>query len=124
VTPETDFRHLELQDGEGGDLESLLKRSTELNAQKAETEPRKASPENVFLLDVGAAMDRWQKGHGKKELASSGAWWRLAFRQDAQLARRVLADTLGAIKESRIKENPGAHAVDLWRRWGGKPVGK
>jgi hypothetical protein len=100
------------------------KRSTGLNAQGAGRETRKASAENLFLLEVGITMDKWKKGHAKVELSGSGAWWRLAFRKDAKLARKVLEDTLAAVKESRILATPGAHAVDLWGRWGGKPVGE
>lgn len=104
--------------------EDSSKRSTGLNAQEAGRGGRKASPVNLFLLEVGIVMDRWKKGHGKVELSGSGVWWRFAFEQNAKLLRKVLEDTLSAVKESRIKTTPGAHAVDLWKRWGGKPVGK
>ncbi len=100
--------------------EESFKRSTALNAQKAGRGGPKASAENVFLLDVGAMMERWRKGSSKSELSQSGAWWRLAYRADPKLMAKVLGDTLGAVKEGRIKESPGAHAADLWVRWGGK----
>jgi hypothetical protein len=75
--------------------------------------------ENLFLLDVAAMMELWQKGSSKRELSQSGVWWRLAYRKDQALMQRVLADTLLAVKEGRIKETPGQMAVDTWKRWGG-----
>src|SRR4030095_4144195 len=89
-----------------------FKRSTGLNAQKRGGKPRKASAENIFLLDVAAMCERWKKGSGKGELSGSGAWWRLAFRADPELMGRVLADTLCAVKEGRIKTTPGQMAAD------------
>lgn len=101
--------------------EESFKRSTGFNAKwKGGGTARKANRENTFLLDVGAMMERWRKGSAKGELSSSGAWWRLAHRADKELLERVLADTLSAVKERRIKQSPGQHAVDLWKRWGGQ----
>jgi hypothetical protein len=65
-------------------------------------------------------MEHWRKGTAKSELSNSGGWWRIAFRADADLMRRVLAETLRAAKEHEIKETPGQYAVDIWKRWGGK----
>jgi hypothetical protein len=133
----------ETQNGERGGTERTFKRSTLVNAQKAGggageaktaasvesllkdlkivKEPiRPKSAENIFLLDVGAMMEQWRKGSSKAELANSGAWWRLVFRTDHELARKVLAETLRAVKEGQIKQTPGQYAVDLWKRWGGK----
>jgi hypothetical protein len=107
--------------GEGE--EDSFKRSTGLNAQKM-GRGKKASRENTFLLDVGAMMERWKKGSAKGELASSGAWWRLEYRKDSGLMDSVLAETLRAVKESQIKTTPGAYAVDLHKRWAGKPFSK
>ena len=104
-------------DGEG----EFFKRSTGLNAPRGGSgKARTASRENVFLLDVGAMMDRWCKGSRKAELANSGGWWRMGYRADPDLMERVLADTLAVVKEGGITESPGQHAADLWKRWGGK----
>jgi hypothetical protein len=108
------------REGEG----DFFKRSTVLNAQSAGRGPKAPSRENTFLLDVAACMDRWQKGAGKKEMLNSGAWWRLAYQANARLAEKVLADTLCQVKEGAIKKHPGAHAVDLWKRWGGGKVAR
>jgi hypothetical protein len=62
-------------------------------------------------------MDRWQSGHGKTELANSGAWWRQCHRSSADLIGRVLAETKSAILEGKVKTSPGQYAVDLWKRW-------
>jgi hypothetical protein len=101
-----------------------------LSVQRAST-PRKAARgtdrtglnrEKHFLLQVGATLERWKKGSSKSELSGSGAWWRLAFRSDRDLIERVLAEVGMLVKEGRIKGTPGAAAVDLWKRWGGKSV--
>jgi len=117
---EASFRHKGDSETSKRGSETSFKRSTGLNAARAGGGPRKASPENVFLLDVGAMLERWKKGSSKAELSGSGAWWRLAFRQDPDLMQRVLADTLCAVKEGRVKETPGKMAADTWRRWGGQ----
>lgn len=113
---EADCRHLETQNEKEVGTETLLKRSTGLNAQNA-GRGRKASRENTFLLDVAAMMERWKAGSAKGELSSSGAWWRLKFRKSPELLERVLAETLRAVKESQIKTTPGQYAVDLFKRW-------
>jgi hypothetical protein len=117
---EADCQLKEPENGEGDSPEPSLKRSTGSNALKAGGQPRKISPENLFLLDVGAMMETWRKGSSKAELANSGGWWRIAFRTDRDLMRRVLAETLSMVKEGKVKEGPGQTAVDLWKRWGGK----
>ena len=102
--------------------EDSFKRSTGLIAPGGGRGPKKSSRENTFLLDVGAMMERWRKGSSTAELKNSGAWWRLSYRADSELMERVLADTLSAVKEGRIKTTPGQHSADLWKRWGGKVV--
>ena len=47
----------------------------------------------------------------KAELVNWGGWWRNRFREDADKARRVLAEINSMIKEHRILENPGAAAA-------------
>lgn len=109
--------------GKGKTGEKSIKRSTVLNAiEPGAKSGKKALREKVFLLDVAAVMDRWKKGHSKYEMTNSGAWWRLAWRKDADLIERVLADVLCQVKESKIGDSPGAAAVDLWKRWGGGDV--
>jgi hypothetical protein len=70
----------------------------------------------VFLLDVKQVMDSWKSGHGKRELENSGANWRQLFNTNPDKTRRVLADTRVAIKEGKISKNPGAYAMDLYKR--------
>lgn len=102
--------------------ETTFKRSTGFNALKSAGGAKKLTAENTFLLDVGAMMERWRKGSSKAELMNSGGWWRMSYRADPDLMFRVLADILSMVKEGTIKTNPGATAVDLWKRWGGKNV--
>lgn len=88
--------------------------------EKSAGRGRKINAENLFLLDVGAMMEHWRKGTSKAELANSGGWWRMGFRNDPDLMRRVLAETLSMVKEAKIKQTPGQAAADLWKRWGGR----
>lgn len=64
-------------------------------------------------------MESWKKGSSKGELSGSGAWWRMSYRCQPDLMRRILAEVSAMIKESKIKFNPGSTAVDLFKRWGG-----
>jgi hypothetical protein len=98
--------------------ESSLSVQRNLNAQNGRGGKSKTGTENIFLLDVRAMMERWRKGSGNAELKNSGAWWRLAFRHDPELMRRVLADVVVMVKEGRIKETPGQAAVNLAQNWG------
>lgn len=102
---------------ESGSQEISIKRSTEGGLNASKKGKGKKTAENVFLLDVGAMMERWRKGSSKSELANSGAWWRLEYRKDHALMRRVLAETERAVKEGQIKTSPGQYAVDLHGRW-------
>jgi len=123
VTPSSASGHTGESPTENGSQgEPSLKRSTDLTALNRRGGARKINAENLFLLDVGAVMELWRKGSSKTELSGSGAWWRLAHRQNSNLAQRVLAETQRAVKESEIKQSPGQYAVDLWKRWGGKRV--
>ena len=100
-----------------GEYEESFKRSTGERAVAAVKMGKKNSPENIFLLDVGAMMEKWKKGSSKGELANSGAWWRLSYRNNRDLMQRVLAETIQMVKEGTIKTNPGATAVDIHNRW-------
>lgn len=109
-----------LKDDQGEVDKELPKRSTGLNALKAGGTGKKANPATVFLeCEVKRVMDLWRPGHGKVELSGSGVWWRRAFEKDRELIRKVLADTERTIKDGKIKDTPGAHAVDYWKRLNG-----
>ena len=95
-----------------------FKRSTGFNAQNGSGGAKKLTAENHFIyVEVSEAMELWKKGHGAVESSSSGAWWRQSYRANADLIRRVLAETVCAIRERKIKTDPGKYAVDLWKRW-------
>ena len=97
--------------------ETTFKRSTSLNASKAAGGAKKITAENLFLLDVGEVMELWHKGSSKAELANSGIWWRTSYRAEPNLMRSILNEVRCMVKEGKIKTNPGAAAVDLWKRW-------
>jgi hypothetical protein len=52
----------------------------------------------------------------KRELGNWGGWWRNRFRESPDKATRVLAEVRSMIREGRVRQNPGAAAVDLWSR--------
>ena len=104
------------------DVENRASEESSLSVQRSSTlkQGLEKRAENIFLLDVQVMCDRWRKGHGRVELTDSGGWWRMGFRTDRDLMRRVLAETHRAVKESQVKTTPGQYAADLWKRWGGK----
>jgi len=130
VRPEADFRHIETEKGalEGEPLErespkeplSVQRRGNALKEGAGKGKAKTTDAENIFLLDVAAMMDGWRKGSSTSELTNSGGWWRMAFRTDPSLMRRVLAEIHSMAKEGKITLSPGQAAVDLWKRWGGK----
>jgi hypothetical protein len=86
-----------------------------LNVQRAERLSRKTG-ENEFLAEVKETMAMHDRNWAVAEMAGSGGCYRKYFRENPTKARTVLADTRCAIKEHRIKKNPGAHFMDLWGR--------
>jgi hypothetical protein len=99
-----------------------FKRSTGLSASRKGIPTEKFEMENSFMKDVAEVMDAWKPGHSKNELTGSGAWWRLGYRINRDLAEKVLAEIKVMVKERKIKFNPGSTAVDLWTRWQGGKV--
>lgn len=113
--------HIKESLGSKGALESkTFKRSTGERAKSGGGKDINA--ENHFLLEVGAMMERWKKGSSKLELKNSGAWWRLAYRADAGLMRRVFADVCESVKTGTITKTPGHAAAFRWSDWGGPCV--
>ena len=80
--------------------------------------PRKKVPqaEKEFLKDVTEVMGKWRPAAAEAELENWGGWWRNRHRQNADKARRVLAEIGALVKEGRVDKSPGAAAVDLWKR--------
>ena len=72
--------------------------------------------EKRFLEDVKEMLDLWNPGQGQTELANWGGWWRKRYRENADKARRIVAEIRGMIRERRITGNAGAAAMDLWKR--------
>ena len=70
------------------------------------------------MLHVLEVLSAWSPKGAKQELTNSGAWWRLKYREDSDKACRVLAEIKRMITESvPFTVNPGACAVDLWKRF-------
>ena len=59
----------------------------------------------------------WSPAFAKDELANWGGWWRNRFRENPAKAQRLIAELRTMIREGGIKGNPGAAAVDLWKRF-------
>ena len=72
--------------------------------------------EKDFLGDVKAALEAWGPERAEAELTNWGGWWRKRFRESPDKARRVLAEIRSMVREGRILSNPGAAAMDLWKR--------
>jgi len=88
-----------------------------LNVQRRANAFKKGG-ENNFLNHVGEVMSGYDSKFAKSELKNSGAWWRMKFRSDPDKACRVLAEIKRMITEGvAFQENPGAAAVDLWKRF-------
>ena len=76
----------------------------------------KGSAEQKFLAQVVEVIATGSPKEGSAELTNWGGWWRNRFREDADKARRILAELRGMIREHRITGSPGAAAGDLWKR--------
>jgi hypothetical protein len=85
-----------------------------LTAQNA---VRRKGGERTFLEDVARIMATHSPATAQEEMENFGGWWRNRFRDDAEKARRVLAEIAAMIRERRIASNPGAAAQDLWKRF-------
>ena len=72
--------------------------------------------EREFFDHLTQCLELWKKGSAARELANWGGWWRNRHREDADKARRVLAEVLSLVREKRVTLSPGAAAVDLWQR--------
>ena len=78
----------------------------------------KKGGEKVFLGHVLEVLSGWDPEWARNELKNSGAWWLTRHRKDQDTICRVLAEIGRMIKEGeKFTENPGAAAVDLWKRW-------
>lgn len=78
----------------------------------------KKGGEKAFLTHVAEVLAGYDVEFAKTELTNSGAWWRMKYRQDPDKITRVLADLEQAIKDGKpFENNPGAYAVDLWKRF-------
>ena len=74
------------------------------------------SGEKRFLADVLEAYALWDPEWASRELEEWGGWWRNRVRENADKARRVLADIRSMIRERKIMQDPGKAAYDLWNR--------
>jgi len=72
--------------------------------------------ERRFLASLNTTLSRYNPDLASTEMTNWGGWWRHAFRTNPGKSRRVLADLGNMIAERRIISNPGAAALDLWKR--------
>lgn len=77
-------------------------------------QPRDA--ERDFLEDLRTALSGFSPGQATAEMENWGGWWRNRFREDPAKARRVLGELASMIRERKIRRNPGAAGLDLWKR--------
>lgn len=87
--------------------------------------PKTLSPENPEQLAVVSEsqevelLDRCRQLFGSAKMETYGGGWRMRIRRDPDLVERVLAEVSLMQREGRIRDDAGAAAYDLWRRWGG-----
>ncbi len=68
------------------------------------------------MRDLQETLELHNPATAESELTNWGGWWRNRFRQNPAKAVRLLAEMRSMVKEGRIHKNPGAAAVDLWKR--------
>jgi hypothetical protein len=100
---------------EAGDVRSSDVKSL-FNVQRGNA--FKKGGESGFVQQAAIVLAQWDAEWAKAEMKNSGGWWVSKFRQDQDKACRVLAEINRMIKEGvSFSENPGACAVDLWKRF-------
>ncbi len=73
--------------------------------------------ETEFMSELRATLERFDEKKAHVELETWGGWWRNRFRENADKARRVLAELRSMVAEGRVKRNAGAAGKDLWGRF-------
>ena len=76
-----------------------------------------STKEQPFLREVKEVLHLWSPAFAQNELDNYGGWWRNRFRENPGKSGRVLAEIRSMIREGRISGNPGAAAMDLWKRF-------
>ncbi len=94
---------------QGANSAERLTRSVAAHKQRNEKE-------NQFMKELKHTLARFDAKTVSREIEGWGGWWRNRFRENADKARRVLADIHSQVKEHNISKTPGAAAVDLWNR--------
>ena len=62
-------------------------------------------------------MDRCREVFGAESMSAYGGVWRLRAREAPEKLERVLADTVAAVREGRVRTVAGAYANDAWGRF-------
>ena len=75
-----------------------------------------APGETDFMAELQRILEALHPDIAESELTNWGGWWRNRYREDPDKTRRVLAEVAGMSRERRILKNPGAAALDLWKR--------
>ncbi len=68
------------------------------------------------MKDLKHTLERFDAKTVTREIEGWGGWWRNRFRENADKARRVLAEVASMVAERRIHTGPGQTAYDLWGR--------
>ena len=72
--------------------------------------------EKTFFRELAETLESFRAGTSNHELTNWGGWWRNRFRENPDKARRILSEIRSMIRQRLIRGNPGAAAVDLWKR--------
>ncbi len=68
------------------------------------------------MKDLKDTLARFNPKAVTREIEGWGGWWRNRFRENADKARRVLAEVASMVAERRIHTGPGQTANALWSR--------
>ena len=74
------------------------------------------SAEKELLGELKEIYEQWRAGSSGLVMENWGGWWRNRIREDADKARRILAEMRVLVREGRVIGEPGAAGADLWKR--------
>jgi hypothetical protein len=72
--------------------------------------------EKELLGELKEIYEQWRGGSSGLVMENWGGWWRNRIREDADKARRILAEMRVLVREGRVIGEPGAAGADLWKR--------
>jgi hypothetical protein len=88
----------------------------EASTRSPVTQEKASLAEKTFFRELAETLESFRAGTSRHELTNWGGWWRNRYRENPDKAQRVLAEVRSMIRERTVQGNPGAAAMDLWKR--------